>query len=233
MIDNFADNLSMSAVCDTAFLAKSMREETIWDVLNRNLFFVKDAVKLSEAKLSDKIDLYDPEQQQPLVHVREPEITTFTKVSRLYGGTYDRGAAFDLVANFADTTHQILRVSRASSTFVLNGGPVDIADNRGSIIGTLKKQVWTVGRKYKFIDRIEEQSFGMEIRTNVFGSEIGVIIDNKKVAGIVRKWKDSHEDYFKAGKFAYALWISSDVEKNSRLRQILVAFGIAHHRVMP
>jgi hypothetical protein len=222
----------MSAVCDTAFLAKSMREETIWDVLNRNLFFVKDAVKLSEAKLSDKLDLYDPEQQQALVHVREPEITTFTKVSRLYGGTYDRGAAFDLVANFADTTHQILRVSRSSATFVLNGGPVDIADNRGTLLGNLKKQVWTVGRKYKFTDRIGEESFTMELRANVFGSEVGVMIDDAKVAGIVRKWKDSHEDYFKAGKFAYALWISPEVEKNSRLRQILLAFGISQHRVM-
>ena len=48
----------MSAVCDTAFLAKSVREESVWDVLNRNLFFVKDAVKKSEAKTSDKLDLY-------------------------------------------------------------------------------------------------------------------------------------------------------------------------------
>lgn len=223
----------MSAVSDTVFLAKTMREETVWDVLNRNLFFVKDAVKVTEAKLSDKLDLYDPNQEQPLLEVREPEITTFTKVSRLYGGTYDRGAAFDLVANFAGTTHQILRVSRPSPTFVLNGGPVDIADNRGAIVGTLKKLVWTVGRKYRFTDRVASESFITEIRTNVFGSEVGLIVDGKKVAGIVRKWKDSHEEYFKAGKFAYAIWISSDVEKNSRLRQMLMAFGIAQHRVMP
>src|SRR5262249_50035006 len=117
----------MAAVSDTAFLAKTMREETVWDILNRNLFFVKDVVKLSEAKLSDKLDLYDPDQQQPLVQVREPEITTFTKASRLYGGAYDRGSAFDLVANFAGTSHQILRVSRPNSTFVLNAAPVDVS----------------------------------------------------------------------------------------------------------
>jgi hypothetical protein len=223
----------MAAVSDTAFLAKSMREETVWDILNRNLFFVKDVVKLSEAKLSDKLDLYDPDQQQPLVQVREPEITTFTKASRLYGGAYDRGSAFDLVAYFAGTTHQVLRVSRASSTFVLNAAPVDVSDNRGAILGTLRKLVWTVGRKYRFMDRVCDQAFEMELRLNVFGSEVGIVIDGKKVAGIVRKWKDSHEEYFKEGKFAYAFWISPDVEKNSRLRQVLLAFGISHHRVAP
>src|ERR1051325_5859486 len=111
----------MSVVTDTAFLAKAIREESVWDVLNRNLFFVKDAVKSSEAKTSDKLDLYDPDQQSVVLQVREPSITTMTKVSRFYGGGYDRGSAFDLVVNYGDTTHQALRITRGSSTFVLNG----------------------------------------------------------------------------------------------------------------
>jgi hypothetical protein len=228
-----ADKLSMPVACDTAFLAKTIREESVWDVLNRNLFFVKDAVKVSEAKFSDKLDLYDPDQQSVVLQVREPDITTMTKVSRLYGGTYDRGSAFDLVANYGDTTHQVLRVTRGSSTFVLNGAPVDIGNHRGAVIGSLKKIVWTVGRKYKFTDRASDESLTFELRTNVFGSEVGVVIGDKKVAGVVRKWKDSHEEYFKAGKFGYALWISPEVEKNSQLRQALIAFGISQHRVMP
>src|SRR5947207_1150276 len=99
----------MSPMSDTAMLARKPREETVWDVLNRNLFFVKDAVKVSEAKFSDKLDIYDPQQQSLLLQVREPDITTMTKVSRLYGGMYDRGSAFDLVTNFGDTTHPVLR----------------------------------------------------------------------------------------------------------------------------
>jgi hypothetical protein len=212
---------------------KTVREETVWDILNRNLFFVKDVVKLSEAKLSDKLDIYDPDQQQPLVQVREPEITTFTKASRLYGGAYDTGSAFDLVANIAGTTHQVLRISRPHSTFVLNAAPVDVSDHRGAIMGSFRKLVWTVGRKYRFADRVCDQTFEMELRLNIFGSEIGVVIDGKKVAGVVRKWKDSHEEYFRDGKFAYAFWLSPDIERNSRLRQVLIAFGISHHRVAP
>jgi hypothetical protein len=224
----------MSAVAtETAFLSRTMREETIWDLLNRDLYFIKDAVKASEAKFSDKLDIFDPEQRNVVLEVREPGLTTMTKVSRLYGGTYDIGGAFDLVANAAGTTQQALRIARMTPTFVLNSGPVEISDARANTIGNIKKIVWTVGRKFKFTDRLASESFIIELRTNVFGSEVGFVVDGKKVGGIVRKWKDSHEDYFKAGKFGYALWISPEVEKNSRLRQVLIAFGIAQHRIIP
>jgi hypothetical protein len=216
---------------DTAIMARKLREETIWDVLNRDLFFVKDAVKVSEAKFSDKLDVYDPEQQRVILEIREPQITTGTKVSRLYGGTFDRGSAFDLVANYGGTTQQALRVTRATPTFVLNGASVEITDHREVTVGSLKKVVWTVGRKLKFTDRVNNESFVLDLKTNVFGSEVGVYRDGKKIAGVVRKWKDSHEPYFKTGKFAFAFWISSDIEKNSRLRQVLLAWGISQHRL--
>jgi hypothetical protein len=222
----------MSASCDTAFLARTIREEQVWDVLNRNLFFVKDAVKVSEAKTSDKIDLYDPEQQSIVLQAREPSITTMTKVSRLYGGTYDRGSAFDLAVNYGDTERQVLRITRGTPTFVLNGAPIDLGDHRGVVIGTLKKVVWTVGRKFTLTERASNETLTLNLRLNVFGSEMGVVIDGKKIAGIVRKWKDSHQDYFKSGKFAYAIWISPEVEKNSQLRQALIALGIAQHRII-
>jgi hypothetical protein len=210
-----------------------MREETIWDLLNRDLYFIKDAVKPTEAKFSDKLDVYDPEQRSITLEVREPSITTLTKVSRLYGGSYDIGGAFDLVANAAGSTQQALRIARATPTFVLNSGPVEISDSRENPIGNIKKIVWTIGRKFKFTDRIASESFIIELRTNVFGTEVGFMVDGKKVGGVVRKWKDSHEDYFKSGKFGYALWISPEVEKSSRLRQVLIAFGIGQHRIIP
>src|SRR5262245_20779254 len=109
---------------DTAFLARTMRKETVCDFLNRDLFFVKDAVKPSEAKLSDKLDVYDPDQCRLIFEVREPGITKMTKVSRLYGGTYDIGGLFDLAISVADGSKQAFRVSREAPTFVLNRGPV-------------------------------------------------------------------------------------------------------------
>src|SRR5205823_1456477 len=140
----------------------------VWDVLKRNLIFVKDAVKKSEAKTSDKLDLYDPDQQSVLLQAREPGITTMTKVSRLFGGTYDRWSPFDLVVNYGETTHQVLRITRGSPTFVLNGAPIEIEDHRGAGIGRLKKIVWTVGRKFSFTDRATNESLTFELRPNIF-----------------------------------------------------------------
>jgi hypothetical protein len=115
---------------------------------------------------------------------------------------------------------------------VLNGAPIDIGDHRGVVIGSLKKVVWTIGRKFTFTERASNETMTLNLRLNVFGSEMGILIGDKKVGGIVRKWKDSHQDYFKVGKFGYALWISPEVEKNSQLRQALVALGVAQHRII-
>jgi hypothetical protein len=55
-------------------------EKTIGDILNRNLFFVKNAVEKLEAKTADKLDVYDPESRQILLECREPDIGALTKV---------------------------------------------------------------------------------------------------------------------------------------------------------
>jgi hypothetical protein len=66
-----------------------MSEKNVWEILNRNLFFVKNAVARSEAKTSDKLDVYDPESRQVLLECREPDIGILTKIARLCGGRHD------------------------------------------------------------------------------------------------------------------------------------------------
>jgi len=56
-----------------------MSEKNVWDILNRNLFFVKNVVAKREAKTSDKFDVYDPESLQILLECREPDIGILTK----------------------------------------------------------------------------------------------------------------------------------------------------------
>src|SRR5438552_3274273 len=94
---------------------------TAWDVLNRNLFFVKNAVKASELKTSDKLDLFDPETKTLLLECREPNIGLFTQVARAFGGEHDKGVAFNLVGRLPGSGAQAFRVSRKGTSFTLGG----------------------------------------------------------------------------------------------------------------
>lgn len=209
-----------------------MRDETIWDVLNRELFFVKNTVKSSEPKLADKFDVYDPIQRMMTMRVREPEIDGLTRAARLCGGSHDRGAAFDLVATFPNNDAQtIVRISARTPMFGLNGRSVQITDHRGHIIGALRKIVMALGLKFLFTEAATREKFNFDLKPSFLHRELNVVLDGKIVASVKRSWEGLHSDFFDREGFDYAFRISSDVKHNSRLRQALVAFSLAHHRV--
>ena len=209
-----------------------MRDDTIWDVLNRELFFVKDAVKRSDPKLADKLDVYDPVQRVVTMEVREPQIGPLTKAARFCGGDHDRGAAFDLVAKFPNSEQQAVRVSGRSPFFGLNNRRVEIADHRGILVATLKKLALALGLKFEFTEVATNEKSILELRQSALGGQVDLFLDGNKIAAMKRHWDGSHDDFFKTEKFGYAFWISPEVKKNSPLRQTLVAFGLAHHRVV-
>jgi hypothetical protein len=105
-----------------------MSDNVIWDILNRNLFFIKDAVKRSEAKTADKLDVYDPDSRQLLLECREPDIGMLTKIARLCGGRHDAGTAFNLVAGIPSSKEQVLRIVRGNATLTLGGPAIKISD---------------------------------------------------------------------------------------------------------
>jgi len=199
-----------------------MSEKNIWDILNRNLFFVKNAVERLEAKAADKLDVYDPESRQILLECREPDIGALTKVARFFGGRHDKGTAFNLVASIPGSKEQALRIARGNATLTLGGPAVKISDHRDSLLGKLKKKNFALGTKFTFIAEKQGESFILQIK----GGEI--FCDDKKVAGI-SKW---NSDFFKEDKFDYAFYIGQEVPANSQIRQVLLAVAFAKHRVI-
>jgi len=199
-----------------------MSEKNIWDVLNRNLFFVKDAVKRSEAKTSDKLDVYDPESRQILLECREPNIGVLTKIARLCGGRHDQGTAFNLVASIPGSNEQALRIVRGNATLSFGGPIVKISDHWDSLLGILKKKKLSLGTKFTFVPEKQGESFILEIKAGEIFS------DDKKVAHFA-KW---NSDFFKENKFNYAFSISQEVPANSQIRQVLLAVAFAQHRII-
>src|ERR1035438_9781314 len=105
-----------------------MSENNVWNILNRNLFFVKNAVAKREAKTSDKFDVYDPESHQILLECREPDIGVLTKIARLCGGRHDKGTAFNLVASIPGSKEQVLRIAGGNATLSFGSPAVKISD---------------------------------------------------------------------------------------------------------
>jgi len=199
-----------------------MSEKNVWDILNRNLFFVKDAVKGREAKTSDKLDVYDPESRQLLLECREPDIGILTKIARLCGGSHDRGSSFNLVASIPGGNERVLRVVGGNATLSFGGPTVKISDHWDSLLGKLKRKKLSLGTKLAFVPEKQGEPFILEIK----GGEI--FCDDKKVA-LFAKYNSG---FFIENKFNYAFVISNDVPANSQLRQVLFAVAIAQHRII-
>jgi hypothetical protein len=209
-----------------------MREEEIVEALNRELFFLKDAVKRSEAKFSDKLDVYDPDSRTVIMECREPNLNWLVKIMRLFGGDHDRGTPFDMVATIAGSSQQAIRVKRGSATFTMTGGKAEIFDYRGENIGTLKKLAMALGTKFEFKERATRDGFVLEMKTTLLGAIEDVFFEGKKVASFKCDVNAAQAEFYKAEKFAYAFWISPEVEKKSRLRQVLLAFALARRRLL-
>jgi hypothetical protein len=199
-----------------------MSDKNVWDILNRNLFFVKNAVAKREAKTSDKLDVYDPESHQIILECREPNIGALTKIARLIGGRHDEGTSFNFVASIPDSKEQVLRIVRGNSTLSFGGPAVKISDQWDSLLGKLKKKNFALGLKFTFVPEKQGETFILEIK----GHEI--FCDDKKVAAFLR-WDSG---FFKESKIDYAFSISEEVPANSQIRQVLLAFALAKHRII-
>jgi hypothetical protein len=208
-----------------------MSDALIWNILNRNLFFVKNAVRASEAKTSDKLDVYDPQTGSLLLECREPDIGMLTKLGRLFGGRHDRGTPFNLVALIPDNGPQVLRAARGSATLTFGGPAIAISDHHDELLGSLKRKPMALGRKFNFSPKKDGDSFVLDVKSNFFGGDRELFISEKKVAALARDWRADHADYFQKEVFAYAFSISPEVPQNNRVRQILLAFAVAQHRV--
>ena len=191
-----------------------MSDKTVWDILNRNSFFVKNVVKAREAKTQDKFDVYDSESRNLLLECREPDIGLVTKVARLIGGGHDAGTAFNLVANVADSDEQVLRIARGNATLTFGGPAISVSDHWHSLLGKLKKKKIALGTKFSFFPHKQGDPFLLQIKARE------IFCNDKSVARI------------SGVNSEYAFSIDPDVPANSQLRQVLLAVGIAQHRII-
>jgi len=197
--------------------------EPVWDVLNRDLFFVKGVVKPLEAKTSNKFDIFDPKTGDVLLECREPDIGTVTKACRFIGGLYDEIASYNLKACIPQTGEQALRIAQGGSS------GLELSDHRNQRICWVKKSFFnfSFGHVYRFFRNKKDIIFTMKVKSG-FNGGYKLLIDKKEVARVItRWWKTEYADVFDSKKCEYAISIAPEVPRNNEIRQILLGFAIA------
>ncbi|NQT35616.1 RNAase [bacterium] len=172
------------------------------EVLNRNIFFIKEHLGLFKA--ANNFDIYDPETDRIIMECREEKLGTFTKILRFTD--YKKNTPFDITVRTPEGA-QVVRISRGVSLFLSNvrifdeydqyiGGKFDITDEHGQFLCQLKGK-WT-GWNFKFISG---------------DSELAHV--TKKWAGIGRELLTSADNY--------VLEIYDSVPQNEQVRQLILA----------
>lgn len=199
-----------------------------WSLLNRNLLFIKDAVRALEAKTSDKFDVYDPYSRELLLECREADLGGVTKLRRLAGGKYDTGSPFNLVASVPGSNQQILRIARKVPFLSIRKPPIEFYNHEDLLILTSKKKFLSIRPTFLFFTSGNTLLLELQMKSILNGYQL--IEGENELATISLRWKGDKADYFD-GEFKYALSINRDVVENSITRQLLVAFALSFRRV--
>ena len=113
------------------------------EILNRNVFFVKEHVGMFKA--ANNYDIMDPDSQEILVECRE-DIGFFTKIFRFTD--YKRMTPFNVVLATA-SGEPVVRVSRGISIFL---SKVSVFDDNEQVIGGFKQKMFSLGGKFDVLD---------------------------------------------------------------------------------
>ncbi len=205
------------------------------NLVNRELFFVKDVIGWSEAKFSEKFAIYDAVTRDLLVECREPQLGILTKVARIWGKQpmgrvgIDTMAPFNYVVRIPEDGPTLLRVTRGSSTLSVGGAPIRILDSKDNLVCRTEKIWMCIGTKYAFLDAHEKLLFMVQINPAkgraIFvssGTEVGIVTSH---------WTGDHAGFFRE-RFRHAIWISPEVPEESVMRTVLFALGLSYYRAL-
>jgi uncharacterized protein YxjI len=182
------------------------------EVLNRNVFFVKEHVGLFKA--ANNFDIYDPETGQIIMECREEHLGMFTKIFRFTD--YKRMTPFDIQIRTPDG-QQVVRVTRGVSVFL---SKVTVRDDRDQVIGGFKQKFFSIGGAFTVLD-VNEQPV-CQLKGKWTGWDFRFIAGEVELAHVTKKWAGIGKELFTSAD-NYVLEISASVAKDDVVRQLILA----------
>jgi uncharacterized protein YxjI len=185
---------------------------TAIDVLDRNLFFIKEQVGLFKA--SSNYDIYDPETGEIILHCREPKLAFLTKLLRFTD--YKRMTPFDVQIT-TPAGELLVQVSRGISLFLSN---VRVHDEAGRRLGGFKQKFFSIGGSFSVLNAAAEPV--CELKGKWTGWDFRFLSDGEELARVTKKWNGIGKELFTSAD-NYVLQISDHVPTSSSVRKLILA----------
>lgn len=181
--------------------------------INKNLFFVKEHVKLFKA--ANSFDIIDPESKQTVLLCQEENLGFFTKIFRFTD--YKRMTPFNMEIKTPEG-QRILTVRRGVSFFLSS---VEVLDERNQLIGKFKQKFFSIGGKFEVLDGSERPLCMLKGKWTSWDFKF-VSNDGKEFATVTKRWSGIGKELFTSAD-NYILQISNYVPADHPLRLLILA----------
>lgn len=185
----------------------------MYHALNKNLFFVKEHVKIFKA--ANSFDILDPDSKQVVLQCREENLGFFTKLLRFTD--YKRMTPFNMEIQTPEG-QRLLTVSRGISIFL---SEVEVLDKRNQVIGKFKQKLFSIGGKFEVLDASERPLCMLKGQWTSWDFKF-VANDGKEFATVTKKWSGLGKELFTSAD-NYVLQISSEMPADNPLRLLILA----------
>lgn len=182
------------------------------DILNNNLFLVKEHVGMFKA--ANNYDIYDPETNAVVMECREPKLGLVTKIFRFT--KYKRVTPFDIRVSKPDG-QPIVRITRGLSLFL---SKVTVLDENDNHIGGFKQKLFSIGGKFDVLDT--EENVLCNLKGKWTGWDFRFMHNEQEFAHVSKKWAGLGKELFTSAD-NYMLSISDSVPKDNPVRQLILA----------
>lgn len=191
------------------------------DVLNRNLFFVKEQVGMFKA--ASNYDVLDPETGEELLHCREERMGMFTKIFRFT--KYKRMTPFDVDVR-TPSGEDVLSINRGTSWFVSN---VNVLNENEERIGGFKQKFFSLGGAFDVLGPSDNVMCTLKGKWTSW--EFRFLAGDNELAMVTKKWAGLGKEMFTSAD-NYVLQIHDHVPKDNPLRQLIMAAVLCIDKVL-
>lgn len=181
--------------------------------LNKNLFFVREHVKVFKA--ANSFDIFDPETKEQILQCQEENLGFFTKMFRFTD--YKRMTPFNMhVKDMKGNT--LFTVTRGVSVFL---STVQVFDANGMLAGMFKQKLFSLGGKFEVLDASERSLCMLRGKWTSWEFKF-VSNDGKDFAAVTKQWGGLGKELFTSAD-NYVLEINSQVPDDHPLRMLILA----------